>query len=136
VSSAFAHQGFDPGASTGSAGEDWIVTVSAGERARGALDPDNDASARAAMQLHGCILFRGAFAPATVDAMHREYVAQFGTLDLAEMQKRAAKPAPTRFMEVGGSRYELILPMTGAFGEPEVFANALLIASHRRAAHQ
>jgi hypothetical protein len=127
VASAVAHQGFDPGAPARSADEDWVVAVSAGELARGALGPDNDASARAAMQLNGCVLFRGVFAPATVDAMHREYAAQFGTLDVAEMQKRAAKPAPTRFMEVGGSRYELILPMIGTFGEPEVFANALLI---------
>src|SRR5258708_24537468 len=109
------------------ADQEWIVTVSDRELATGELTPDNDGQARAAMQLHGCVLFRGAFAPATIDAMYREYLAQFGTLDLAGMQDRAAKPAPTRFMEVGGSRYEVILPMTGAFGEPQVFANALLI---------
>ena len=110
-----------------SADQEWIVAVSAREIASGELTPDNDGRARAAMQLYGCVLFRGAFAPATIDAMYREYLAQFGTLDLAGMQNRAAKPAPTRFMEVGGSRYEVILPMTGAFGEPQAFANTLLI---------
>jgi Phytanoyl-CoA dioxygenase (PhyH) len=118
AASTFAHSNVDP---------EWIVAVSGRELANGELTPDNDGLARAAMQLHGCVLFRGAFAPATIDAMHREYLAQFGTLDLAGMQDRAAKPAPTRFMEVGGSRYEVVLPMTGAFGEPQVFANALLI---------
>jgi hypothetical protein len=118
VASSFAYSSVE---------QEWIVAVSGRELANGELTPDNDGLARAAMQLHGCVLFRGAFASATVDAMYREYLAQFGTLDLAGMQNRAAKPAPTRFMEVGGSRYEVVLPMTGAFGEPQVFANALLI---------
>jgi hypothetical protein len=127
AASAFAHPAPDPGMPTMAEGQDWVVVVSAGERARGELTPDNDGRARTAMHLHGCVLFRGAFPPATVEAMHRDYAAQFGTLDLAQMRDRAAKPPPNRFMEVGGARYELILPMTGTFGEPEVFANALLI---------
>jgi hypothetical protein len=127
VASAFAQSSSDPVAPKWGEDQDWIVAVSAREIASGELTPDNDGRARAAMHLHGAVLLRGAFAPATVDAMYREYLAQFGTLDLAEMRNRAAKPAPTRFMEVGGSRYEVILPMTGTFGEPEVFANTLLI---------
>ena len=48
---------------------DWIVAVSASETASEGLTPETDAAARAALHEHGCVLLRGAFAPATVDAM-------------------------------------------------------------------
>ena len=124
---ALAHLGPVPGAPTRAVSPDWIVGISPGEAARGALTPDNDEKARTAMHVHGCVLLRGAFSPATVEAMHREYVAQYGGLDVAAMRDRAAQPPPNRLMEVGEARYEIILPMTGAFGKTEVFANDLVL---------
>jgi hypothetical protein len=106
---------------------DWVVAVSASETAGGELTPDTDAAARAALQEHGCILLRGAFPAATIDAMHQEYAAQLGTLDLAAIEAEAKKPPPNRIMYVGGARYDTTLRMTGTFGRPDVFANPLLL---------
>jgi hypothetical protein len=106
---------------------DWIVHVSAGEAAGGELTPGTASAAHAAFDEHGCVVLRGAFPLATVEAMHREYVAQFGTLDWAAMQAESEKPPPNRFLRVGGARYDLTLRMTGTFGRTEVFANALLL---------
>jgi hypothetical protein len=106
---------------------DWVVAVSASETAGGELTPETDAAARAALQEHGCILLRGAFPAATIDAMHQEYAAQLGTLDLAAIEAEAKKPPPNRIMYVGGARYDTTLRMTGTFGRPDVFANPLLL---------
>jgi hypothetical protein len=106
---------------------DWVVAVSASEAAGGKMTPETDAAARAALQEHGCILLRGAFPPATIEAMHNEYVAQLGTLDLAAMEAESMKPPPNRLMGVGRARYDTTLRMTGAFGRPDVFANDLLL---------
>ena len=106
---------------------DWVVAVSASETAGGELAPETDAAARAALQEHGCILLRGAFPAATIEAMYQEYTAQLGTLDLAAIEAEAKKPPPNRIMYVGGARYDTTLRMTGAFGRPDVFANPLLL---------
>jgi hypothetical protein len=106
---------------------DWIVAASAGETASGEFAPETEAAAHAAFREHGCVLLRGMFPPAAIEAMHREYVAQFGTLDVVAMGAEAGKPAPNRFLSVGGSRYDITLRMTGAFGRPDVFANDRLL---------
>jgi hypothetical protein len=106
---------------------DWIVAVSAGETARGELAAETEAAAHAAFREHGCVLLRGMFPPATIEAMHREYLAQFGTLDMMAMGNEADKPPPNRFLGVGGARCDITLRMSGAFGDPAVFANARLL---------
>jgi hypothetical protein len=106
---------------------DWVVEVLAGEVAGGELAPTTEAAAHAAFREHGCVLLRGMFPPATVEAMHQEYVAQFGTLDKAAMGAEAARPAPNRFLSVGGARCDITLRMTGAFGRPDVFANPRML---------
>jgi hypothetical protein len=121
------HLKSDSGAPANTASPDWIVAVSTNEIERGELTPDNDGRARVAMHEHGCVLLRGAFPPAIVEAMQREYVSQFGALDLAGMRDLAAKPPPNRIIQVGGVRYDIALRMTGAFGRTEVFANRLLL---------
>ena len=121
------HPKSGPGTTVNSVSPDWIVAVSTREIERGELTPDNDGRARVAMHEHGCVLLRGAFPPAIVEAMQREYVSQFGALDLAGMQGMAAKPPPNRIIQVGGMRYDIALRMTGAFGRTEVFANRLLL---------
>jgi hypothetical protein len=106
---------------------DWVVAVSPDEVAAGELTPQNESAAHAAFQEHGAVLLRGAFPPSTVDAMYREYAAQLGTLDLAAMRAQAEQPPPNRLIGVGGSRYDVTLRMTGAFGSTQVLANGLLI---------
>jgi hypothetical protein len=106
---------------------DWVVAVSPNETAGQELAPETEGAARAALDEHGCVLLRGAFPLATIEAMHREYVSQFGALDLAAMQAEAAKPPPNRFLEVGRARYDITLRMTEAFGAPDTFANGLLL---------
>ena len=106
---------------------DWIVAVSASETAEGKLAPATEAAARAALDEHGCILLRGAFAPAIIEAMHGEYVSQLGRLDLAAMETESMKPPPNRLIGVGRARYDTTLRMTGTFGRPDVFANPLLL---------
>ena len=76
---------------------DWIVHVAAGETAGGGLAPETEAAAHAAFREHGCVLLRGMFPPAAIEAMHREYLAQFGTLDMAAMGTEAEQPGPNRF---------------------------------------
>jgi hypothetical protein len=106
---------------------DWEIAVPAGDTASGELSPETESAAVAAFHEHGCILLRGALPLATVEAMHRDYLAQFGAMGAGEMRAEAAMPPPNRLLEVGGARYDITLRMTGAFGRPEVFANGLLL---------
>ena len=106
---------------------DWIVQVSAGETASGEFAPETEAAAHAAFREHGCVLLRGMFPPAAIEAMHREYVAQFGALTLTAMLTEADRPPPNRFLTVGGGRCDITLRMTGALGNPDVFANPRLL---------
>ncbi len=106
---------------------DWIVHVSAGETTAGELAPETAAAAHAAFGEHGCVLLRGMFPPAAIEAMHREYLAQYGALDMAAMGIEAERPAPNRFFGVGGARCDITLRMTGGFAQPDVFANPRLL---------
>jgi hypothetical protein len=106
---------------------DWIVEVSPAGSAAPGLSPQAEAAAYAAFAKHGCVLLRGAFAPATIEAMHRDYVAQLGSLDLTAMRAEAAKSPPNRFLPVGEARYDIAVRMTGSFGAPAAFANPLLV---------
>jgi hypothetical protein len=101
----------------------WIVDVSPGEASRPEFSRETEAAACAAVQQHGCVVMRGAFSPAAVEGMHREYVAQVGGFDAAAMSAAATKPPPNRFLEVGNARFDILLQMTGAFARPEIFAN-------------
>ena len=106
---------------------DWIIAASGTGNAGAEIAPPTEDAVRAAFHEHGCVLLRGVLPEAAVEAMHRDYVTRFGTLDYATMEVEAAKPPPNRFLRVGGARYDIVVPMTGAFGNPEVFANPRLI---------
>jgi hypothetical protein len=106
---------------------DWVVTVSPNETASRELAPETEKAALTAFVKHGCVLLRGAFPLATIEAMHREYISQFDALDLAAMRAEAAKPPPNRFLWVGEARYDITVQMIHAFGEPDTFANGLLL---------
>jgi hypothetical protein len=106
---------------------DWVVTVSPDETAAAKLAPEIETAAQRAFDEHGCVLLRGAFPVPVIEAMHREYVSQLGALDLPAMRAEAAKPPPTRFLEVGDARYDITVQMNGAFGTPDAFANGILL---------
>jgi hypothetical protein len=106
---------------------DWVIAVPRDEAPGAKLTAETAAAARAAFIEHGCVLLRGMFQPAPIEAMHREYLAQFGTLDMAAMGTEVQRPAPNRFLAVGSARCDITLRMTGAFGNPDVFANPRLL---------
>jgi hypothetical protein len=105
----------------------WIVAVSPGETASGGLLPETESAAVEALRGHGCVLLRGALPVTTVEAMHADYLAQYGVMGAAEMRAVAAGAAPNRLLEVGGARYDITPRMIGTFGRPEVFANPALL---------
>jgi hypothetical protein len=105
---------------------DWIVSVSEGERAAGALLPATANAAYAAMRNGGCVLLRGVFPVTVIDGLYREFLAHYGAMDARQMAAQAAKPLPNPFLEVGDKRFEIVPRMRGAFGDLDVFANALL----------
>jgi ectoine hydroxylase-related dioxygenase (phytanoyl-CoA dioxygenase family) len=106
---------------------DWIVAVSPSESTGGALSPETEAAVLAAFREHGVVLLRGMFPADTVEAMHQEYLARYGSLNVTTMGNEAERPAPNRFLAVGGARCDITLRMTGAFGRPDVFANPNLL---------
>jgi hypothetical protein len=105
---------------------DWIVPVSEAERAAGALLPASANAGYAAMRNSGCVFLRGVLTPAMIDGLYREFLAQYGAMDARQMKAQAAKPLPNNFLEVGDNRFEIVPKMRGAFGDLELFANALL----------
>jgi hypothetical protein len=80
---------------------DWVVAVSPGESASGELSPETESAAVTTFHEHGCVLLRGALPVAAIDAMHADYLAQFGAMGAAEMRAEVAEPAPNRLIEVG-----------------------------------
>lgn len=104
------------------------MEVPESERRSGRLSRETAEAGYRALLEQGCVLLRGVFDLATVDAMYGEYLEQYGKLDAAQMAARAAEPAPNPVYEVGGARYEITPRMNGAFGDPKVFANPFLRA--------
>lgn len=106
---------------------DWVVVVSRSETGGGELSPATESAAVAAFREHGCVLLRGALPLAAIEAMHKDYEAQFGAMGADGMRAEVAKPSPNRFTQVGDARYDITPRMTGAFGRTDVLANPLLL---------
>jgi hypothetical protein len=104
----------------------WVIAVSESERVNGQLSVETAEAGYAALIEHGALLLRGVFTPEAVDAMYREYYAQYGEVGAAEMGVLAERPAPNPVHWVGESRYEITTRMNGAFADPNLFANPLL----------
>jgi hypothetical protein len=105
---------------------DMVVTLSAEDRARGQWHPDVLRRAHVAFHAHGCLLLRGLFPPAAMDAMHLDYVSRYGALDKSQMLELGLRPVPNPIRPSGDGRFEITLRMNGAFLRPDVFANPLL----------
>jgi hypothetical protein len=106
--------------------DDWIVQVSSAERAAGRLSIANEHAARASLKTNGATLLRGALAAEMVDALHGAFQTQWGGFSDAQMLERSKQPAPNPVLCVGEGRYEILIRMSGAFGDPNLFANNLL----------
>jgi hypothetical protein len=104
-----------------------IVAVAEADRARGALTRDIRMASYKALHEEGVVVLRGAFAPEAIDALYGEFAARYGTLDEAGMQAMSEQPPPNPIQKVGDARFDIAVRMTGAFGQPGLFANAILI---------
>jgi hypothetical protein len=105
---------------------DWIIPVSWSENASDALSPASANAAYAALREQGVVILRGIFSPGEGEALHREYLAQYGDWSLAQMSEQSAKPPPNHFIEVGEARYDITVKMKGAFASPRLLANIML----------
>lgn len=104
----------------------WIVPISENERLEGCLSSINAERAYQALAEHGCVLLRGVFDSASIDVLYREFVDQYGAYDGEQMAAQAEQPAPNPVYWVGERRYEITPHMSGAFGDPRLFADPLL----------
>jgi hypothetical protein len=102
------------------------LTVSADERLRGQLLPENLRAAHVAFHRNGCLLLRDLLPIPLIDAMHQEYLARYGALDARGMHELAAQPIPNPVGATSKARFEITLRMSGAFCVPEVFKNPVL----------
>jgi Phytanoyl-CoA dioxygenase (PhyH)/SEC-C motif len=102
------------------------LTVSADERARGQLLPENLRAAHLALHRHGCLLLRGLFPLTLIDAMYQDFVARYGSLDPHAMNELASRPIPNPIRAVGRGRFQISLRMSGAFCVPELLKNLVL----------
>ncbi len=101
-----------------------ILDISA--EARGQLAPEAESSAQAAFREHGCLVLRGLFASALIEAMHADYAGRYGALDARAMLEKSRMPPPNPIVARGEGRYQVTPRVSGAFGAPGVFANPLL----------
>jgi hypothetical protein len=104
----------------------WIVPISESERVQGSLSAAGTRAALEAFHEHGSVLLRGAFDPAKVDVLQREFRDTYGMYSAEQMAKQAEQPAPNPVYSVGDRRYEITPYMGGSFGDPRLFANPLL----------
>jgi hypothetical protein len=104
-----------------------IVAVTGDDRARGGLVQDTAMATYKALHEDGVVILRGLFPPEAIAALHAEFSARYGNLDLAKMEALSKQPPPNPVQPVGDGRFEIAVRMTGGFGQPSLFANALLI---------
>lgn len=104
-----------------------VVAVTEADRARGALAQDAAMAGYKALHEDGVVVLRGLFPPEAIAALHAEFAARYGNLDRSGMDALAGQPAPNPIQQVGDGRFEIAVRMTGGFGQPGLFANALLI---------
>jgi hypothetical protein len=105
---------------------DWVVPVSPEERTEGVMRPATETMALATLRQHGCVLLRGVYDPALIDALYAEFANRYGGLDAQRMKALALRPPPNPILEVGDARFEITVAMTGVFAQPDLFANPLL----------
>lgn len=104
----------------------WLVAIPEQERLAGALSAETTRAAYNALHLHGAALLRGAFSAGAIGALHEEFTLRYGDIDIRAMTELASRPGPNPILEVGPSRFDIVLEMTGPFADPDIFASPLL----------
>ena len=107
---------------------DFIVPISPAEQAAGVVSRETATAGYKALYETGVVLLRGVFPAAQIAALHREFLARFGASDLAALEAQAKNPPPNPVLPVGGARFELAMRLNGAFGQPALLANPVLLS--------
>jgi ectoine hydroxylase-related dioxygenase (phytanoyl-CoA dioxygenase family) len=116
------------GTGSGGVALDYASSVSDEERRDGALRPDTLERIATCFDERGFVVVRGLFSAPRVEALHRAYLAQYGSTDAAGMAAEASRGGPSWLVEVGHLRYEIVVRMIDAFREPGVYASDMLLA--------
>lgn len=105
---------------------DWNIAISDEERSERRLSDATLLAAHQAFRQHGCIIVRGAFDCDHIDMLHQDYVTRLGARSPDDLARAAQQPAPNTVLKVGAARYEVTMPLSGAFGSPAFFAGAIV----------
>ncbi len=104
-----------------------IIMVSDAERAQGRLAQESAFAAIKGLHEEGAVILRGIYPTEGIDALYQTFQARYGNLDPARMLAASQQPPPNFIQKVGEGRYEIAPRMTGPFGHPGLFANAVLM---------
>src|SRR5271154_3617094 len=104
-----------------------IVDVAGSDCTKGALSHDTVMASYKALHEEGVVILRGLFPPEAIASLDAEFAARYGNLDRSKMEAMSQQPPPNPIQKVGDGRFEIAVRMTGGFGQPGLFANALLI---------
>ena len=106
---------------------DWIISLSKAERDGRALSPETAEAVYRALHVSGVAILRGLFSSGVTEGLYKEYMTQFGAMNASDMNARVNAPPPHSFMQVGGKRFDVAPRMVGAFADPAIFADPLLL---------
>jgi len=104
-----------------------IVCMAESDRTNGVLTPDTILATYKALHEDGVVILRGLFPPEAIASLHAEFAARYGDLNRSKMEAMSEQPPPNPVQKVGEGRFEIAVRMSGGFGQPGLFANALLI---------
>ncbi len=105
-----------------------IVRVTASEHSSGLLASDSTLATFKALHENGVVILRELFSRDAIEALYDEFFARYGDLDASAMLALSERPAPNPIQKNGSARFEVVIRMTGGFGQPSLFANPLLMA--------
>ncbi len=105
---------------------DWIVEISDAVREAGALTPSQHQAASDALARQGCVLLRGVYTTAAINALRAAFAEQWGDLDEADMARESKRPGPQPILKVGERRYEVLVELKSPFDDVNLLGNRLL----------
>jgi ectoine hydroxylase-related dioxygenase (phytanoyl-CoA dioxygenase family) len=76
---------------------------------------------------HGCVILEELFDEELVDAVRTCFDDNDGAFTRDELQARCDRGGACRYLHVGDGRYDISPRMVGALGDPQVFANPILL---------
>jgi ectoine hydroxylase-related dioxygenase (phytanoyl-CoA dioxygenase family) len=97
------------------------------ERATERLAVPTAAGAQRIFAEHGCVILEELFDEELIDAVKACFDEGDGAFTRAELQTRCDRGGACRYLHVGDGRYDISPRMLGALGDPDVFANPILL---------